>query len=230
MHLTIYGADGAVGTRLVDQALERGHTIRAAAHTLSDDVRRHERLTWTESDLMSPDGLAADMDGADAVLSAVGIDAGPDTIVFPPKLHTEGTLNLIRAMRAAGKDRLVVISASFVETMDRGPVWFRMAAQVGLRAIFDQMADMERLLHATETLRWTAVRPGWLLDEPHSGDYRVFDGVIPPDLIRTRTGDVAHFMLDCAERDLHVRQTPAIARPEPASKSGPDAVLKEMIS
>ncbi|PWJ15064.1 NAD(P)-dependent oxidoreductase [Jannaschia seohaensis] len=229
MHLTIFGAQGATGTRLVDAALAAGHVVRAIYHATSMPERRHDRLSWQKGDLMKREGLEALLQGTDAVLNAVGIEAGPRAVIDPPKLHSQGTLNLILAMRAVGVDRLVTISASFVETRARGPIWFRAAAETGLRAIFEQLGEMERLLRATETLRWTAVRPGWLLDEGPSGDYRVFPEVIPEDLIRTRTGDLAAFMLACAERDLHIRKTPAIARPEDPAKSGPDAVLREIV-
>jgi nucleoside-diphosphate-sugar epimerase len=230
MHLTIFGADGATGARLVEAGLAAGHELRAIHYGETPPERRDPRLTWMRGDLMRRDGLEALVEDADAVLNAVGIAAGPKTVVSAPPLHTEGTLNLILAMRATGIDRLVTISASFVETTARGPIWFRAAAETGLRAIFDQLATMELILRATETLRWTAVRPGWLLDEGPSGDYRVFPEVIPEDLIRTRTGDLAAFMLRCAEEDLHIRETPAIARPEDPAKSGPDAVLKEIVS
>ena len=229
MHLTIFGADGATGARLVEAGLAAGHDLRACHLGESPPERRHERLTWMRADLIGAEGLGPALEGADAVLNAVGIDAGPSTVIDPPPLHTKGTVHLIEAMRAAGVGRLVTISASFVETTARGPVWFRAAASTGLRAIFDQLATMELILRATETLRWTAVRPGWLLDEGPSGDYRVFPEVIPEDLIRTRTGDLAAFMLACAEGDLHVRETPAIARQEDPSKSGPDAVLRDMV-
>jgi nucleoside-diphosphate-sugar epimerase len=229
MHLTIFGADGATGSRLVEAALAAGHDLRAIHHEDTPPERRYPRLTWAQGDLLSRDGLETLLEGTDAVLSAVGIAAGPSTVVDAPPLHTRGTVNLIEAMRATGVDRLVTISASFVETTARGPIWFRAAANTGLRSIFDQLATMELILRATETLRWTAVRPGWLLDEGPSGDYRVFDEVIPETLIRTRTGDLAAFMLACAEDDLHVRETPAIARPEDPSKSGPDAVLRDIV-
>lgn len=229
MHILVYGADGATGTRIVDQALARGHRVRASVHSLTGNERQADGLEWVETDLMQADGPKGDMAGIDAVLNAVGIDAGPDTVVNPPPLQTDGTRNLLAAMQDAGVDRLVVISATFVETMARGPIWFEAAARLGLAEIFAQMGKMEDILRDTPWLRWTAIRPGWLLDEAASGDARIFDDVIPEDLIRTRTGDLADFMLDCAEGDLHIRATPAIARPEPAEKSGPDAVLKEMV-
>lgn len=229
MHILVYGADGKTGARLVDQALARGHRVRASCHSLSGSERKAEGLEWVATDLMDGDVPMGDMVGIDAVLNAVGIDAGPDTVINPPPLHTTGTRNILAAMRSANIDRLVTISASFVETMARGPIWFEAAARLGLASIFAQMGEMEKILQATPWLRWTAVRPGWLLDEDATGEAQVFDDVIPEDFIRTRTGDLAAFMLDCAENDQHLRATPAIARKEPADKSGPEAVLKELV-
>ncbi|SFI61702.1 NAD(P)-dependent oxidoreductase [Jannaschia pohangensis] len=229
MHILIYGADGATGTRLVEQALARGHRVRASVVDMSGDHPEKPGLDWVTSDILSGDDLSGDMAGIDAVINAVGLAAGLNTVVSPPPLYTEGTRNILRAMRGAGVDRYVTISASFVETLARGPIWFEAAAALGLSAIFNEMEKMEGILHQADWLRWTAVRPGWLLDEEASGDFQVFDDVIPEDLIRTRTGDLAQFMLECAEGDLHIRATPAISRPEPAGKSGPDAVLAEML-
>ncbi|KIT15858.1 NAD(P)-dependent oxidoreductase [Jannaschia aquimarina] len=228
MHLLIYGADGVTGGRLVGQALARGHKVRASVRSLDGSERGHDQLQWVTSDILAAEQLDRDMEGIDAVLNAVGIDAGPVTAVAPPPLHSQGTRNILSAMRATGVDRLITISATFVETLERGPIAFRAAASVGLRAIFDDMALMEKILAQQSDLRWTAIRPGWLLDEDPTEDYGVFADVIPQDLIRTRTGDLAHFMLRCAEEDLHIRETPAIARAEPEEKSDMQAVLKEM--
>lgn len=87
---------------------------------------------------------------------------------------------------------------------------------------------MERLFAAARDIDWTAVRPGWLLDAPLTGDYAVKPDAIPDDLIRTRHADLAHFMLRCVETGDWVRATPAIARKEDDEVSAPSAVLKEM--
>ncbi len=228
MHILILGANGATGSRLVTQALDRGHRVRAADVELVDGRTTHDRLEWVECDILAPSGLDRALAGVEAVVDAVGINAGPGTVFSPPPLYSKGTTNVLAAMKDADVDRIVAISASFVETMSRGPIWFEAAARIGLASIFAQMAEMEEVLRASGA-RWTAVRPGWLLDEGPSGDYGVFDDVIPEDLIRTRTGDLADFMLRCVEEDIHIRATPAISRPEPAEKSGPDAVFREMV-
>lgn len=229
MHILVYGADGATGRRIVDQALARGHDVRGSVLAFDPALPRRDRLEWTVGDIMGGDGLDGHMDGIDAVLSATGVSVGLKAAVAPPRLYSEGTRNILDAMGRRGVDRLVTISATFVETMDRGPVWFEIAARIGLNAIVADMARMEETLRASHGVRWTAVRPGWLLDEKPSGDYAVFEDVIPPDLIRTRTGDLAHFMLGCVEDGTYVGETPAIARAEPDDKSGLEAVLHDML-
>jgi hypothetical protein len=132
-------------------------------------------------------------------------------------------------MQAAGVRRLVVISATFVATRDRGPVWFRAASRAGLGRVLAQMAEMERLLRASDNVDWTAVRPGWLMDGPLTTDYVIAPDVIAPGTIRTRHADLAHFMLTCVEDGAWIHGTPAIARAEPASASGPDKLLREVL-
>ena len=137
-------------------------------------------------------------------------------------------LTYLKAMRKTGVKRLIVISASFVASRDRGPIWFRAAAMPALDRVFRQMGDMERILRSTDDIDWTAVRPGWLLDGARTGDYTVTPDVIPRGLIRTRHADLADFMLTLAEGKGWNRQTPAIARKEPFSVSSPLALLREL--
>ncbi|MFQ6548772.1 NAD(P)-dependent oxidoreductase [Aestuariibius sp. 2305UL40-4] len=226
--VVIFGAGGATGLELVRQAKARGHQVRAVEHERPFDAADGDAVVHYELDVMKDD-LTEVMQGAYAVISALGLDAGLKTILNPPPLYTEGTQKIVSAMEECGVTRLVVISASFVETLKRGPIWFRAAALVGLSSVVSEMKQMEWFLRGKQTIDWTAVRPGWLLDAPMTGDYVVAEDVIPRDLIRTRHGDLAHFMLDCVEEGSWLRQTPAIARAEPARVSGPDAVLREMM-
>ncbi|MCK0167540.1 NAD(P)H-binding protein [Jannaschia sp. S6380] len=228
MHILVYGADGATGRRIVRQALDRGHRVRASVLRHDRDAMQAADLEWTETDILNPGAPERDMADVDVVLNAVGIHAASRAAWSPPPLHSDGTRNILTAMRGAGVDRLITISASFVRTMARGPIWFELAARMALSTIVADMARMEGILREAGDIRWTAVRPGWLLDEGPSGDFEIFADVIPRHLIRTRTGDLAAFMLRCAEEDLHIRETPAIARAEPAEASGPRAVLAAM--
>ena len=222
----VLGADGGVGRCLVDQALARGHRVRAIEPEWPAPDARAE-LDLCEADVLGDD-LAPCFDGVDAVLSCLGVGNKVGTLLDPPPLYTQGTTNILRGMHGAGVRRLIVISASFVAAKDRGPVYFRMPVMAALHNVLDQMAEMEAQLRGSD-VDWTAVRPGWLMDAPLSADYTVTPDVIPPDLIRTRMADVAHFMLDCAETGDWQRQTPALAREENAEATSLSTVVKEMV-
>ena len=226
MTLAVFGAAGTTGRALVEQAVERGHAVRAIELEWPDGEEPPAGAEAVEGNLLDGD-LAPLIEGCDAVVSAIGLGLSAKAVLDPPPLYTRGTERLLEAMGRAGVDRLVVISATFVATRDRGPVWFRATAGVALDAIFTQMGEMERILRASSA-DWTAVRPGWLLDAPLTADYLVTPDVIAPDLIRTRHADLAHFMLHCAESGDWSRATPAIARPEPEAASTPGKLLKEV--
>ena len=228
MKIVIFGSTGATGREAVGRALDKGHHVLALdAHSHESDIES-DRLTHGVVDVLNDD-LAPHLDGADAVLSCLGVGNDPQTLLDPPPLYTDGTRRIVEAMKDVGCRRLIVISASFVETTDRGPIWFRVPAKVGLHKVFEQMAEMEAMLRATRAIDWTAVRPGWLMKGPMTGDYTVTPDVIPEDMIRTRMADVAHFMLHCAETGDWSRATPAIARHEDAEATSLSTVVREIM-
>lgn len=227
MKFAVFGAAGATGREIVMQAAARGHAVCAIdrqlpRNTFAGDVECHE------ADLLSG-ALEPAIARCDAVLNAAGLPLSLSTALAPPPLYTEGTIRLIHAMRQAGVSRLVAISASFVASRDRGPLWFRAAAGLALDRIFAQMAEMERLLAVAEDIDWTSVRPGWLMHGPLTNDYTVTPNVIPRGMLRTRHTDLARFMLDCAELGDWTKDTPAIARHEPAAAASPAAALQELL-
>ena len=80
-----------------------------------------------------------------------------------------------------------------------------------------------------DELRWTAVRPGWIMDAPPSEHPVISDEVIREDLIRSRTGDIANVLLDAVENDQWVREKPAVASLEPDEATSIEAVAEEVI-
>jgi uncharacterized protein YbjT (DUF2867 family) len=169
------------------------------------------------------------LSGVEAVISCLGVPNDPKTLLDPPPLYTRGTRRIMDAMQAEGLGRIVVISASFVVAQDRGPFLFRTAVMAALAKVLDQMREMEAMLRAS-TLDWTAVRPGWLLEAEPTGEAWIGPDVIPEDLIRTRTGDLATLLIDCAANDAWLRATPAIARDEPDFQESSGEVIVEMLA
>ncbi len=226
--LTIFGGAGATGSAAVETALARGHRVRTVDHHVGSDTGETERLTRHAADVLTDD-LTVFVEGSDAVLSCLGVGNDAATLLSPPPLYTEGTARICDAMQAAGVTRLVVMSATFVGTSDRGPIWFKIPALTALSNVFEQMKQMEEMLHRRTDLDWTAVRPGWLMEGPATKDYTVQANVIPEDMIRTRYADVGAFMAHLAETSDWIRQTPALARHEAPSASGPGEVVRAML-
>ncbi len=227
--ILVFGAGGTTGREIVARALDEGHVVHAAEKDPPAGMPDHERLRLSIADVLRDD-LAPLMEGADTVISALGVGLTPQTTLDPPPLYSEGTLRIVEAMKGAGLRRLVVISASFVGGHRDLPLWFRAMALPALHQVITQMADMERILRASDAIDWTAVRPGWLLDAPHTGDYTVAENTIPRGMIRTRHADLADFMLRCATSADWLRAFPAIARREPLRESGPHALVAEFLS
>ena len=224
--ILVFGAEGATGREVVRQALERGHPVRASE--LAFHEPQPPGVEAMPANVLEDD-LGPVVRGVDAVISCLGVPNDPRTLLSPPPLYTEGTRHIVEAMEAEGVRRLVVISASFVAAPDRGPFLFRTAVIAALSKVLDQMRGMEAMLRASP-LDWTAVRPGWLMEAEASGDPWIGPDVIPEDLIRTRTGDLAALLLDCAAEDRWVRQTPAIARDEEDFKESSTEVILEMLA
>ena len=226
--ILVFGAEGATGRRVVRQAVARGHSVRASDRSIGDPAALPRGVEAVEADVLAGD-LRPGVAGMDAVISCLGVPNDPRTLLNPPPLYTTGTRRITEAMEAEGVPRIVVISASFVVAQDRGPFLFRTGVMAALSKVLDQMREMEALLRAS-SLDWTAVRPGWLMEGEPTGDAWIGPDVIPPDIIRTRTGDLAALLLDCADGGAWSRATPAIARDEPDRKESSGEVLVEMLS
>lgn len=227
--LALFGASGSTGQEVLRQALSRGHEIIAIERDRDERIAALDGVDLRTADAIEDD-LAPVIEGADALVSCLGVGGSPTTLMDPPPLYTEGAKNIIAAMQANGLKRLVLMSATFVVAKDRGPIWFRAPAMAALDKVLTQMRAMEDILLASEGIDWTAVRPGWLMEGDLTADYHVQADCIPEDHIRSRHADVAHFMLNLVEGDDWVRQTPAISRKEPESASTPDKVVADMIA
>src|SRR6266581_581074 len=95
MKLTILGATGATGTALTSQALAAGHQVTAVVRDPARlAVPAHPRLRTVTADVMDPASIAPAIDGADAVISAVGPRGTGPTTVIQDSVHS-----IIQAMR-----------------------------------------------------------------------------------------------------------------------------------
>ena len=205
MKLTIFGCTGNVGSHLIPLALDLGHDVTAFVRDPANLVRRDE-LSVVEGQLDDAAAVARAIEGADAVLSALGARSNT-----PEQVKIFGTAmeNITAAMKEHGVTRLVAISGAGVLTPDDHVTTGRRFVRflLGLMAKHVALAKEREYEIITATdLEWVLVRPPRIIPGPVTGTYRVFPDRVPSPKISR--GDVAHLMLACATEDEWVRRAP----------------------
>ena len=211
-HILVIGATKGIGLAVTDEALERGHRVRAFARSAKEMARDHPRLEKRSGDATDEGDVAAAVDGIDAVVMALGVKEGVGMVVRETTLFSRATEVLIPAMQAAGVDRVIAVtgigtseSRSALSAVERLP-W-----RAVLGRVYDDKTRQETLLRGSG-LTWTFVRPTILTNGPRTGDYRVL-----ADAASWRNGlisrkNVAHFVVGEVETGTYAGQGPVLAR------------------
>jgi len=203
MKLFILGATGGIGRHLVRQALERGHHVTAYARSPQKIESTHDRLKLVQGDVFHAEQMARAMAGHDAVLSAFG----PMT-VRASTLRRQFGRTLVAALHQSGVRRTQVVSAAFL--FRNLGIAGRILKATLFRQMIPDMAGMEAEVCQPD-LDWTIVRPPRLTNGPARHAYRVTDGILPNGGFLISRADVAHFMIDEAEKPAHLKQIVGVA-------------------
>ena len=193
----IVGGTGGAGRQLVTQALERGYVVTALVRDPSRLDIQHSRLTVVQGDVLNEESVEGAMRGQEAVLSALG----HKRYFYPTRILSEGTRNIVRAMKAHGVRQLVCATALGIgDSAGRLGLYYTLfVIPVILPFYFWDKTRQERLI-AASTLEWVIVRPGALTDGDKRGRSRQGRHVGSFLLtVRISRADVAGFMLDQLE-------------------------------
>jgi putative NADH-flavin reductase len=211
MRLTIFGATGGTGTHLVRQAVDEGHDVTAVVRDPARlGVPRHERLRVVTAEATDPAAIGPAVEGADAVLSALGSRGRAPTTIC-----RDGARAVIEAMAKTGGRRLVMCSAAgpFADAGD-GRVVRHVVKPLILDRIFkNAFADLrqaEAEVRASD-LDWTLVRPPQLVDREPVGRYRTAVDVNVRGGRRLARADLATCMLGVLTDDTSVRHHVSVA-------------------
>ena len=121
MKVFVVGASGATGQLLVEQLLERGHSVKIVVRSTSylpADVARHENLSVIRASVLDLGDveLAQQLSGCDALASCLGHNMSFKGMFGPPhRLVTEATRRLcgaVKANRPAKPVRFVLMSTA----------------------------------------------------------------------------------------------------------------------
>ncbi|MGZ3422286.1 MAG: NAD(P)-dependent oxidoreductase [Polyangiales bacterium] len=202
MRLFVLGATGGIGRALIEQSLQRGHTVTAFVRSPEKLGVIGKGVVVRKGDPRNEAELRAALAGHDAVLSALGPPGIGHTTI-----HRDCARSTIAAMETTHVRRLLVVSAAVLfDDIGLLPWLFRRTI---LRNIAEDTGEMERLVRATD-LDWTIARPPRLTNG-RLGRYAVEDEAMPRGGSTVSRADVAHFMLEALERNTHVRHMVGMA-------------------
>jgi len=172
MKLAIFGATGGTGIELVKQALERGHAVTAFVRNPARLADMGDNLTFVSGDIHDLASVERCIQGQDAVVCALGARD-----LKGSKIRTEGTVNIINAMKKHNVKRLLVISA-----MGVGESWNSLS--LINKFFFAALMKSTRKDHEGQEaavkasgLEWTIIRPSGLTNEPRTGVYNVGENI-----------------------------------------------------
>ncbi|WP_441959997.1 NAD(P)-dependent oxidoreductase [Mycolicibacterium houstonense] len=199
MRIVIFGANGATGRLLTRRALDAGHTVVAVTRHPEQFPLTHPALTVARADVHDAGAVTAAVDGADAVLSTLGVTFTME----PVDTYSVGVGNIVAAMRKAGVDRLAVVSSTAIADYPGRtdtPFALRLVqpviSQIFGKTLYADMRRMEDIVTGSG-LDWTIVRPSGLFDLPEVTEY-VAGRREPVGAFTSRT-DLADYLLRLAE-------------------------------
>ena len=210
MKLTIFGATGATGTSLTEQALAAGDQVTAVVRDAARfTVPANPRLRVVTADIMDPASISPAVEGADAVISAIGPrGTGPTTVI------QDSVRSIIAAMEKTGTRRFVQVSGSVVADEGESPYMRYLVKPVARRTFLrhvcaDMRAGEEEIRRSG--LDWTILRPPALTAKAATGTYRTAIDRNLPHGFQVSRADLAACMLAVLDDPATVHRHVAIA-------------------
>ena len=206
MKIALIGATGRVGAKLLVEALDRGHHVKAIVGDATK-LPNHAELTGVSADATDADALAKLVAGHDLVISSY--NPGRDSTGTGTQAITDGVkrAEIARFLVVGGAGSLKLPSGERVVDQPGFPAeWKEGALRTAML--------LDRLRAETE-LDWVFLSPAaMLVPGERTGRYRIGkDDLLTDDAGESRISleDYAVAMLDEAERPRHHRERFTVA-------------------
>ena len=203
--IALLGATGHTGRALLEQALERGHHVRALVRDPSK-LNTHDNLTLIQGDASSAEDLASLLQGAHTVINCLGLPHHSTS-----RLVSEVTTQLLELNPQHQVDRLLNMSNTGVD--DTGS-WIGRRVVIPLflrwlRPIIEDKQRAEDALRQHPDLRWASIRFPNIVDGPARPVRTSPHGKDLSWSITTHSA--ATFLLDQVTQDTWMGQMPCVS-------------------
>ncbi|KAG5679154.1 hypothetical protein PVAND_008745 [Polypedilum vanderplanki] len=195
--LAIFGGTGMTGRCAVNYALEKGKHVRLLVRDESAIPEEFKgKVEIINGNVLNQADVDKTVEGVDGVVIILGTRGSTE----PTTMMSEGTRNIIEAMKKFGLKKFSACLSSFLF----------MPVENVPKVFHELNADHQRMLDVIKAsgLEYRAVLPPHIADEP-SGNFKI--------LYNERVGrtiskyDLGKFFIDCLENDEHSGKVIGIA-------------------
>jgi putative NADH-flavin reductase len=169
--IAVIGAKGTIGTRVVAEAVRRGHQVTAVVRDPAS-YAAPEGVHVVAGDVLDPASVAKVAAGQDVLVSAVGGGDGPGhlaTIEPAARSLVEG----LRSLGTAAPRLIAVGGAGSLETAPGVKVWDAPGLPEWLLQIMHAHGDAQAYYNGVDDVAWTVLSPAGTIEPgERSGAYR----------------------------------------------------------
>ena len=168
-NLVVYGGTGNIGSRIVTEALNRGHTVTVISRN-AEAKQQRARLSVQKGDILDTAGVAQQIAGREVVISTI---SSREEVFF-----TRAARSVITAMNGLGPQspRLIWVGGASSLEIEPGKRWLdTMPAiapgQGGSRVGHTQVLEYFRTL---KDVKWTFISPSMdIVPGERTGKFRI---------------------------------------------------------
>ncbi|MEU4314685.1 NAD(P)H-binding protein [Nocardia sp. NPDC024068] len=112
MYIGVFGATGVIGSRVVAEAVRRGHPVRAFTTDRSRFPRDPGSVDWQVSDWRDEESIAAAIGGLDVVISAVNAGHGIEETIARADDFVVGAHAMVQALTRYPATRVLTVGGA----------------------------------------------------------------------------------------------------------------------
>lgn len=187
MKILVFGATGRVGSRIVNHALDDGHSVTALVRNPDKIQLRSDQLTVIEGNTLNKVDIDRVVHGIDVVFSALSTD-GTTTL-------SKSMPSIINAMEKEGIKRIISIGTAGILNSRVSPNIFRYQSDESKRRTTRAAEEHRKVYNLLKASRldWTIVCPTYLPDGERTGEYRVEKDYLPENGSEISVPDTSEF-------------------------------------
>ncbi|MGW4091068.1 NAD(P)-dependent oxidoreductase [Nocardia sp. NPDC004750] len=219
MDIGVFGATGVIGSRVVTEALRRGHRVTAFTRDPARVPTPEGSETWAVADWLDTDSIAEAIAGLDVVVSAVNAGHGIADTIARADDFVVGARAMVAALDRQPRVRLIAVGgagslevAPGIQLLDTGADFTRTLTEV-----LDVPADYARVVRALRDAlniyrlsnrNWTYLSPSSGRIDPgeRTGRFRIGGDQLLAGGGDLSAEDVAVALIDEAEQPRFVQR------------------------